>query len=87
MKIYTKDANRTASAIAKMIDESYGNFSEYVSEAAYKWLNWNAGSLAHLVEDLLEEKTGNCYYVTINRYKEYGEFRMYVEWEETNTDY
>ena len=87
MRIYTKDANRTASAIAKMIDESYGNFSVKVSEAAYKWLNWNAGSLAHLVEDLLEEKTGNRYYVTINREEEYGEFRMYVEWEETNTDY
>ena len=87
MRFFTKDANRTASAIAKMIDESYGYFSEYVSEAAYKWLNWNAGSLAHLVEDLLEEKTGNRYYVTINREKDYCYFRMHVEWEKMNTDY
>lgn len=87
MKIYMKDANRTASAIAKMVDESYGNFNVNVSEAAYKWLNCNAGSLAHLVEDLLEEKTGNRYYVTINREKDYCYFYMYVEWEEMNTDY
>ena len=87
MKIYTKDANRTASAIAKLIDESYGSFDEKVSEAAYKWLEWNAGSLAHLVEDLLEDKTGKRYYVTIKREKEYDEFYMHVEWDETNNNY
>ena len=40
MRIYTKDANRTASAIAEEIkfDESYGSFSSKVSDAAYKML-------------------------------------------------
>lgn len=80
MRIYTKDANRTASAIAEEIkfDESYGSFSSKVSDAAYKWLNWHAGSLAHLVEDLLDYK----YYVVITRENEYGEHYIHVEWNE-----
>ena len=76
MTIYTKDANRTASAIARRIDACGCGFTEKVSDAAYKWLDWNAGSLAHRTENLLDNK----YYITITREIEYGEKCIHVEW-------
>lgn len=81
MKMYMKDANRTASAIANEIKQSDSwGFKENISKQAYKWLEMNANSLAHLVEDLLEEK----YHIVITRGKEYGECYIQVEWHSAN---
>lgn len=79
--MYMKDANRTASAIANEIKQSDSwGFKENISKQAYKWLEMNANSLAHLVEDLLEEK----YHIVITRGKEYGECYIQVEWHSAN---
>lgn len=81
MKIYMKDANRTASAIANEIKQSDSwGFKENISKEAYKWLDMNANSLASLVEELLDGK----YYIVITRGKEYGECYIQVEWHDVN---
>lgn len=77
MRVYQKDANRTANAIAKVIKKSdkYGT-DERISKGAYDWLEWNRASLASLVEELLDDK----YYVEIKEFKLYGEYYMHIEW-------
>jgi hypothetical protein len=77
MRIYRKDANRTANAIAEVIKKSelWGT-SERISKEAYDWLYMNANSLAQLVEELLNDD----YTVWIEREKEYGEYGMHIEW-------
>lgn len=77
MRIYQKDANRTANAIAEVIKKSdkYGT-DERISKDAYYWLYQNANSLAELVEELLDYK----YAVWIDERKEYGEYYMHIEW-------
>lgn len=81
MKIYMKDANRTACAIANKIKQNDGwGFRENISKEAYKWLEMNANPLATLVERNLENKYG----VTITRGKEDGECYIQVEWHELN---
>jgi hypothetical protein len=81
MKIYMKNANRTASAIANEIKQnaSWG-FRENISKQAHKWLEMNANPLASLTEEHLENKYG----VTITRGKEDGECYIQVEWHELN---
>lgn len=81
MKIYMKDANRTASAIANEIKQSDSwGFRENISKQAYKWLDMNANSLASLAEELLDGK----YHIVIGRGKEYGECYIQVEWYSAN---
>lgn len=81
MKFYMKNANRTASAIANEIKQSDSwGFRANISKQAYKWLDMNANSLAHLVEDLLEDK----YHIVITRGKEYSECYIQVEWYSAN---
>lgn len=82
MRIYQKNNNKTAAEIAEKIKRSeFFGFKEKISAEAYKWLYMHAGSLASLVEELLDGK----YYVSIGRNKEYGEYEIQVEWREIDT--
>ena len=81
MKIYMKDANRTACAIANEIKQSDSwGFRENITKEAYKWLETNANPLATLVERNLDGK----YIVSITKGKEYGECYIQAEWYRVN---
>ena len=77
MRVYQKDANRTANAIAELIKKSNEVATdERISKGAYDWLYMNANSLASLVEKLLDYTR----IVAITREKEYGEYFIHIEW-------
>ena len=80
MRIYTKNLNKTAESIVSSIINGTKGFK--ISKAAYDWLYMNANSLSSLVEELLSDKLGGYYYVVIDREKRFGEYWMYVDYNE-----
>lgn len=82
MRVYQKNANRTAQEIADMIKEYENSVTigkrqiiESISYQAYGWLEMNTNPIAHLVEELLDNK----YHVTIGRFK-LGGYKIYIDW-------
>lgn len=78
MRVYQKDINRTANAIAEVIKRDKVATQDYerISKGAYDWLYMNANSLASFVEKLLDYTS----IVAITREKEYGEYFMRIDW-------
>lgn len=80
MRVYQKDINRTANAIAEVIKKSdkFGT-DERISKGAYDWLKFNGASLASLVEELFDDDDKVKYYVFIEEFKLYGEYYMHID--------
>lgn len=86
MRFYKKDLNKTAEYIISTILGYEGVAMSFdISKDAYDWLYLNANSLANLIEELLNDKLGKKHYVVVHRYKDdYGDYSMYVEFNEIN---